>query len=52
MVDKGPETPETIAKRVLGDLYGRLPIMVLNLWEEGMLERAILGEEVGTAITQ
>jgi len=28
-----------------------LPIMVLNLWQEGMLERAILGEEVGTAIS-
>ncbi|MBN1312372.1 MAG: UMP kinase [Anaerolineae bacterium] len=28
-----------------------LPIMVLNLWEEGALERAVLGEEVGTIIT-
>ena len=30
VVNKGPETPETIARRVLGDLYDRLPIMVLN----------------------
>jgi type III restriction enzyme len=30
VVDKGPETPETIARRVLGDLFDRLPIMVLN----------------------
>jgi type III restriction enzyme len=30
VVDKGPETPETLARRVLGDLYDRLPIMVLN----------------------
>jgi len=28
-----------------------LPIMVLNLWEEGALERAVLGEKVGTIIT-
>ncbi len=30
VVNKGPETPETLARRVLGDLYDRLPIMVLN----------------------
>lgn len=30
VVEKGPETPETLARRVLGDLYDRLPIMVLN----------------------
>jgi type III restriction enzyme len=30
VVNKGPETPETFAKRVLDDLYDRLPIMVLN----------------------
>jgi uridylate kinase len=27
-----------------------LPIIVLNLWQEGMLERAVLGEHVGTLI--
>jgi len=30
VVDKGPETPPTFARRVLGDLYERMPIMVLN----------------------
>ena len=30
VVNKGPETPETFARRVLGDLYGRMPVMVLN----------------------
>jgi uridylate kinase len=28
-----------------------LPIIVLNLWEEGALERAVLGETVGTIIS-
>ncbi|NDJ54719.1 MAG: UMP kinase [Chloroflexi bacterium] len=31
-------------------MENNLPIMVLNLWEEGALERAILGEKVGTTI--
>jgi type III restriction enzyme len=30
VVNKGPETPETLARRVLGELYDRLPILVLN----------------------
>ncbi len=30
VVDKGPETPEIFAKRVLGDLFDRMPIMVFN----------------------
>ena len=30
VVNKGPETPETLARRVLGDLYERMPIMVFN----------------------
>ncbi len=30
VVNKGPETPETLSRRVLGDLYERMPIMVLN----------------------
>jgi type III restriction enzyme len=29
-VNKGPETPDAFARRALGDLYERLPIMVLN----------------------
>jgi uridylate kinase len=28
-----------------------LPILVLNLWEEGALERAVMGEKVGTTIS-
>ncbi len=30
VVDKGPETPDAFARRVLGELADRLPIMVLN----------------------
>ncbi|XVJ59533.1 MAG: DEAD/DEAH box helicase family protein [Tepidisphaera sp.] len=30
VVNKGTETPEAFARRVLGDLYDRLPVMVLN----------------------
>jgi len=30
VVEKGSETPATFARRVLGDLYERMPIMVLN----------------------
>jgi len=30
VVDKGPETHDSFARRVLEDLYARLPIMVLN----------------------
>ena len=30
VVNKGPETPETFSRRILGDLADRMPIMVLN----------------------
>jgi type III restriction enzyme len=30
VVNKGPETPDAFARRVLGDLYDRLPVLVLN----------------------
>lgn len=30
VVNKGAETPESLARRVLGDLYDHMPIMVLN----------------------
>src|SRR5262249_13135193 len=30
VVNKGPETPETLARRVLGDLFDRMPILVIN----------------------
>lgn len=50
VVNKGPETPETIARRVLGDLYDRLPIMVLNdeghhCWRPAPLETAEIDSE-------
>jgi type III restriction enzyme len=52
VVDKGPETPETLARRVLGDLNDRLPIMVLNdeghhCWRPAPPDKRI--EEVDTA---
>ena len=48
VVNKGPETPETFAQRVLGDLYGRFPIMVLNdeghhCWRPAATPRALKG---------
>jgi type III restriction enzyme len=30
VVNKGPETPDVFAQRILGELYHQLPIMVLN----------------------
>ncbi len=30
VVNKGPETPDTFARRLLGELYERMPLMVLN----------------------
>jgi type III restriction enzyme len=52
VVDKGPETPETLARRVLGDLYDRMPIMVLNdeghhCWRPAPPDKRV--EEVDTA---
>lgn len=52
VVNKGPETPETLARRVLGDLYDRLPIMVLNdeghhCWRPASPDKRV--EEVDTA---
>ena len=52
VVNKGPETPETLARRVLGDLYDSLPIMVLNdeghhCWRPAPPDRRV--EEVDTA---
>jgi type III restriction enzyme len=52
VVDKGPETPETLARRVLGDLYDHLPIMVFNdeghhCWRPAPPDKRI--EEVDTA---
>ncbi len=52
VVNKGTETPETLARRVLGDLYDRLPIMVFNdeghhCWRPAPIDKRI--EEVDTA---
>ncbi len=52
VVNKGPETPETLTRRVLGDLYDRLPIMVLNdeghhCWRPASPDRRV--EDVDTA---
>ena len=52
VVNKGPETPETLARRVLGDLYDRLPIMVFNdeghhCWRPAPPDKRL--EEVDTA---
>lgn len=50
VVNKGPETPQTLARRVLGDLYDRLPIMVLNdeghhCWRPAPLREELTNEE-------
>jgi type III restriction enzyme len=52
VVNKGAETPETLARRVLGDLYDRLPIMVLNdeghhCWRPASPEKRV--EDVDTS---
>ena len=53
VVDKGPETPETFAKRVLGDLYERMPIMVLNdeghhCWRPAPAEEGLTADDKKT----
>ena len=50
VVNKGPETPQTFARRVLGDLYDRMPIMVLNdeghhCWRPASTDEALSGDE-------
>jgi type III restriction enzyme len=50
VVNKGPETPDTFARRVLEDLYDRLPIMVLNdeghhCWRPAPEQEELTGEE-------
>jgi uridylate kinase len=32
-------------------MENKLPILVLNLWEEGVLTRALLGEKLGTLVS-
>lgn len=50
VVNKGPETPDTFARRVLGDLYDHLPVMVLNdeghhCWRPAPVAEDLAGEE-------
>lgn len=50
VVDKGPETSEAFAKRVLGELADRMPIMVLNdeghhCWRPAPTEEQLSREE-------
>lgn len=50
VVNKGPETPDTFARRVLEDLYDRLPIMVMNdeghhCWRPAPADEELTSEE-------
>jgi type III restriction enzyme len=50
VVNKGPETPDTFARRVLEDLYTRLPIMVMNdeghhCWRPAPADEELTSEE-------
>lgn len=50
VVNKGPEKPDTFARRVLEDLYDRLPIMVMNdeghhCWRPAPEPEDVSGEE-------
>ncbi|MBN1512018.1 MAG: DEAD/DEAH box helicase family protein [Phycisphaerae bacterium] len=54
VVDKGAETPEAFARRVLGDLHDRMPIMVLNdeahhCYRPATLEEKLSREEAKAA---
>jgi len=54
VVNKGQETGDAFAHRVLGDLYDRMPIMVLNdeghhCWRPAPLEERLAGEEAAAA---
>src|SRR5438876_12170770 len=50
VVNKGPDTPETYARHVLGELYDRMPVMVLNdeghhCWRPAPAEEELTGAE-------
>jgi type III restriction enzyme len=50
VVNKGPETPETFARSRLGELFDRLPIMVLNdeghhCWRPAPSDESLSSEE-------
>ena len=48
VVNKGPETPDSFARRVLEDLYDRLPIMVMNDEGHHCWRPAAADEELAT----
>ena len=57
VLDKGPETPEIFARRILGDLADRMPILVLNdeghhCWRPAPDPGANAGGEEGEALKQ
>lgn len=51
VVNKGAETPEAFAKRVLGDLYERMPILVLNDEAHHCYRPAPLAEEAKKSLS-
>lgn len=51
VVNKGAETPEAFAKRVIGDLHERMPIMVLNDEAHHCYRPAPLAEELKRALS-
>jgi type III restriction enzyme len=51
VVNKGAETPEAFAKRVLGELYERMPIMVLNDEAHHCYRPAPLSEELKKSLS-
>ena len=51
VVNKGPDTPETFAKWVLGDLYDRMPLMVLNDEGHHCWRRPVNGNAVDERLT-
>ncbi|MBC8233486.1 DEAD/DEAH box helicase family protein [bacterium] len=57
VVNKGAETPDAFARRVLGELYDRAPIMVFNdeghhAYRPAPLENKLTGDEGRTAKTE
>ena len=54
VVRKGEETPDAFARRVLGDLYDRMPVLVLNdeghhCWRPAPLEEQLTADEAREA---
>jgi type III restriction enzyme len=51
VVNKGPDTPESYARWVLGDLYDRMPVMVLNDEGHHCWRRPVNGDAVEEKLT-